>query len=89
MKSTNGDTHLGGDDVDHVLIDWMIDTFKKDNGIDVASQPMVLQRLKDAAEKTKIELSTKQQTEINLPFLTADACGPKHFGSPLSRSSSA
>ena len=86
VKSTNGDTHLGGDDVDHVLIDWMIDTFKKDSGIDVASQPMVLQRLKDAAEKAKIELSTKQQTEINLPFLTADASGPKHFVQTLSRS---
>jgi molecular chaperone DnaK len=86
VKSTNGDTHLGGDDVDHVLIDWMIDTFKKDSGIDVASQPMVLQRLKDAAEKAKIELSTKQQTEINLPFLTADASGPKHFVEALSRS---
>ena len=86
VKSTNGDTHLGGDDVDHVLIDWMIDTFKKDSGIDVANQPMVLQRLKDAAEKAKIELSTKQQTEINLPFLTADASGPKHFVQNLSRS---
>jgi len=86
VKSTNGDTHLGGDDVDHVLIDWMIDTFKKDSGIDVASQPMVLQRLKDAAEKAKIELSTKQQSEINLPFLTADASGPKHFVQTLSRS---
>ena len=86
VKSTNGDTRLGGDDVDHVLIDWMIDTFKKESGIDVASQPMVLQRLKDAAEKAKIELSTKQQTEINLPFLTADASGPKHFVQTLSRS---
>jgi molecular chaperone DnaK len=86
VKSTNGDTRLGGDDVDHVLIDWMIDTFKKDSGIDVASQPMVLQRLKDAAEKAKIELSTKQQTEVNLPFLTADASGPKHFVQTLSRS---
>jgi molecular chaperone DnaK len=86
VKSTNGDTRLGGDDVDHVLIDWMIDTFKKDSGIDVAAQPMVLQRLKDAAEKAKIELSTKQQTEVNLPFLTADASGPKHFVQTLSRS---
>jgi molecular chaperone DnaK len=86
VKSTNGDTRLGGDDVDHVLIDWMIETFKKDSGIDVASQPMVLQRLKDAAEKAKIELSTKQQTEVNLPFLTADASGPKHFVQTLSRS---
>jgi molecular chaperone DnaK len=86
VKSTNGDTRLGGDDVDYVLIDWMIDTFKKDSGIDVASQPMVLQRLKDAAEKAKIELSTKQQTEVNLPFLTVDASGPKHFVQTLSRS---
>jgi len=86
VKSTNGDTHLGGDDVDRVLIDWMIDSFKKDSGIDVAGQPMVLQRLKDAAEKAKIELSTKQQSEINLPFLTADASGPKHFVETLSRS---
>ena len=86
VKSTNGDTRLGGDDVDHVLIDWMIDTFKKDSGIDVSAQPMVLQRLKDAAEKAKIEMSTKQQTEINLPFLTADASGPKHFVETLTRS---
>ena len=86
VKSTNGDTHLGGDDVDHVLIEWMINTFKKDSGIDVAGQPMVLQRLKDAAEKAKIELSTKQQSEVNLPFLTADASGPKHFVETLSRS---
>ena len=86
VKSTNGDTHLGGDDVDRVLIEWMIETFKKDSGIDVAGQPMVLQRLKDAAEKAKIELSTKQQSEINLPFLTADASGPKHFVETLSRS---
>jgi molecular chaperone DnaK len=86
VKSTNGDTRLGGDDVDAVLIDWMIDSFKKDSGIDVSSQPMVLQRLMDAAEKAKIELSTKQQTEVNLPFLTADASGPKHFVQSLSRS---
>lgn len=86
VKSTNGDTRLGGDDVDHVLIDWMIDTFKKESGIDVSAQPMVLQRLKDAAEKAKIEMSTKQQTEINLPFLTADASGPKHFVETLTRS---
>jgi len=86
VKSTNGDTHLGGDDVDRVLIEWMIESFKKDSGIDVAGQPMVLQRLKDAAEKAKIELSTKQQSEINLPFLTADAAGPKHFVETLTRS---
>jgi molecular chaperone DnaK len=86
VKSTNGDTHLGGDDVDRVLIEWMIDSFKKESGIDVLGQPMVLQRLKDAAEKAKIELSTKQQSEINLPFLTADAAGPKHFVETLTRS---
>ena len=85
VKSTNGDTHLGGDDVDHVLIDWMIDTFKKDTGIDVGADKMVLQRLKDAAEKAKIELSTAQSAEVNLPFLTADASGPKHFVQTLTR----
>jgi molecular chaperone DnaK len=86
VRSTNGDTHLGGDDVDHVLIDWMIAEFKKDAGIDVGKDKMVLQRLKDAAEKAKVELSTSQSTEINLPFLTADASGPKHFVQSLSRS---
>jgi molecular chaperone DnaK len=86
VKSTNGDTRLGGDDVDKVLIEWMIDSFKKDTSIDVSTQPMVLQRLKDAAEKTKIELSTSQNSEVNLPFLTADAAGPKHFVQSLSRS---
>lgn len=86
VRSTNGDTHLGGDDVDHVLIDWMIAEFKKEAGIDVGKDKMVLQRLKDAAEKAKVELSTSQSTEINLPFLTADASGPKHFVQSLSRS---
>ena len=85
VKSTNGDTHLGGDDVDHVLIEWLIAEFKKDTGIDVGSQTIVLQRLKDAAEKAKIELSTAPSTEINLPFLTADASGPKHLQVSLSR----
>ncbi len=85
VKSTNGDTHLGGDDVDHVLIDWMVDEFKKEHGIDISKDRMVMQRLKDAAEKAKIELSTAQSTEVNLPFLTADASGPKHFVSTLSR----
>ncbi len=85
VKSTNGDTHLGGDDVDQVLIEWMVATFKKDTGIDISKDKMVLQRLKDAAEKAKIELSTAQNTEVNLPFLTADASGPKHFQSTLSR----
>ena len=86
VKSTNGDTHLGGDDIDQLLIDWLIVEFKKDTGIDVGSDNMVLQRLKEAAEKAKIELSSAQQTEINLPFLTADASGPKHMQISLSRS---
>jgi molecular chaperone DnaK len=86
VKSTNGDTHLGGDDVDHVLIDHLVAVFKKDTGIDVSQQKMVLQRLKEAAEKAKIELSSAQSTEINLPFLTADATGPKHLQITLTRS---
>ncbi|TVQ91929.1 MAG: molecular chaperone DnaK [Deltaproteobacteria bacterium] len=86
VKSTNGDTHLGGDDIDQVLIDWLVAEFKKDTGIDVAAQKMVIQRLKEAAEKAKIELSTAPTTEINLPFLTADASGPKHLLKNLSRS---
>jgi len=86
VKSTNGDTHLGGDDIDQVLITWLIAEFKKDTGIDVGEDKMVLQRLKEAAEKAKIELSSAQQTEINLPFLTADASGPKHMQLSLSRS---
>jgi molecular chaperone DnaK len=86
VKATNGDTHLGGDDVDQVIIDWLIAEFKKDTGMDVAGDKMVLQRLKEAAEKAKIELSNTQQTEINLPFLTADASGPKHMQTSLSRS---
>jgi molecular chaperone DnaK len=85
VKSTNGDTHLGGDDVDQVLIEWMIAEFKKENGIDLSGDKMVLQRLKDAAEKTKIELSTAQNSEVNLPYLTADASGPKHLVTSLSR----
>jgi molecular chaperone DnaK len=86
VKATNGDTHLGGDDVDQVIIDWLITEFKTETGMDVAGDKMVLQRLKEAAEKAKIELSTTQQTEINLPFLTADATGPKHMQTTLSRS---
>ncbi len=74
--STNGDTHLGGDDVDHLIMDWLAGEFKKDTGIDVANDKMVVQRLKDAAEQAKIELSNVQETTINLPFLTADASGP-------------
>jgi molecular chaperone DnaK len=83
--STNGDTHLGGDDIDNKVMDWLIAEFKKDTGIDVHKDKMVLQRLKEAAEKAKIELSSVQETEINLPYLTADATGPKHLLKKLSR----
>jgi molecular chaperone DnaK len=83
--STNGDTHLGGDDVDMAVIDYLVAEFKKDSGVDVAGDKMVLQRLKDAAEKAKIELSAKLETTINLPFLTADASGPKHLNLRLTR----
>ena len=86
VLSTNGDTHLGGDDIDQILIDWMIAEFKKDTGIDISNDNMILQRLKDAAEKSKIELSSSQKTEVNLPFLTADSAGPKHFQKELTRS---
>ena len=86
VQSTNGDTHLGGDDVDNVIIDWLIEEFKKDSGLDVSKDKMVLSRLKEAAEKAKIELSTAQESEVNLPFLTADASGPKHLVIKLSRS---
>ena len=86
VLSTNGDTHLGGDDIDQVVIEWLLKEFKDGSGMDVSGDKMVLQRLKDAAEKAKIELSTAQQTEINLPFLTADATGPKHLQSTLTRS---
>jgi len=84
--STNGDTHLGGDDVDILIMDWLIGEFRKDTGIDVGKDKMVIQRLKDAAEQAKIELSSKQETTINLPFLTADASGPKHLQKTLTRS---
>lgn len=86
VKSTNGDTHLGGDNIDHRLIDWIVEEFKKDQGIDLSGDKMALQRLKEAAEKAKIELSTTMETEINLPFITADASGPKHLVMKLSRS---
>ena len=86
VKSTNGDTHLGGDDFDQLIINWLIDEFKKDQGIDLKQDKMALQRLKEAAEKAKVELSTTQETEINLPFVTADAAGPKHLAIKLSRS---
>ncbi len=85
VLSTNGDTHLGGDDVDRVLIDWIVDEFKKDSGIDVSKDSMVMQRLREAAEKAKIELSSTQQTDVNLPFITADASGPKHLQLTLGR----
>jgi len=85
VVSTNGDTHLGGDDIDNRLMDWLVAEFKKDTGIDVSKDKMVLQRLKEASEKAKIELSSVQETEINLPYLTADATGPKHLLKKLSR----
>jgi len=85
VVSTNGDTHLGGDDVDEKVIQYLISEFKKDTGIDVSQDKMVLQRLKDAAEKAKIELSNKLETTVNLPFLTADASGPKHLNIRLTR----
>jgi len=85
VKSTNGDTHLGGDNFDHRIIDWLVASFKKDTGIDLAQDRMALQRLRDAAEKAKIELSGTQSTDINLPFITADASGPKHLQYNLTR----
>jgi len=85
VKSTNGDTHLGGDDFDHVIIDWLADEFKKDEGLDLRKDPMALQRLKEAAEKAKIELSSAQQTEINLPYIMPVDGMPKHLVRALSR----
>ncbi len=85
VKATNGDTHLGGDDFDQRIIDWIADEFKRDNGIDLRKDRMALQRLKEAAEKAKCELSTTVQTELNLPFITADATGPKHLVLTLTR----
>jgi molecular chaperone DnaK len=85
VKSTNGDTHLGGDNIDQKLIDWIIEEFRKDQGIDLSKDKMALQRLKEAAEKAKIELSSTMSTDINLPFITADASGPKHLNMQLSR----
>jgi len=85
VKSTNGDTHLGGDDFDQKIMDWLCDEFKREQGIDLRQDKMALQRLKEAAEKAKCELSTVQQTEVNLPFITADASGPKHLGITLTR----
>jgi len=85
VKSTNGDTHLGGDNIDQRLMDWIIGEFKKDQGIDLSKDKMALQRLREAAEKAKMELSTVMETEINLPFVTADASGPKHLSMKLTR----
>jgi molecular chaperone DnaK len=85
VKATNGDTHLGGDDIDQIVMDWVCDEFKKEQGIDLRQDKMALQRLKDAAEKAKKELSTVAQTEISLPFITADASGPKHLSMTLTR----
>ena len=86
VLSTNGDTLLGGEDFDQVLVDWIIAEFKKESGIDISSDNMALQRLKEAAEKAKVELSSGAQTDINLPYLTADTTGPKHFTSKITRS---
>jgi molecular chaperone DnaK len=85
VKATNGDTHLGGDDWDNRIMDWILDEFKKDNGMDLRKQPDALQRIKEEAEKAKIALSSAQQYDINLPFITADASGPKHIQKTLSR----
>jgi molecular chaperone DnaK len=85
VKATNGDTHLGGDDFDQKIVDWLIDEFRKSDGIDLGKDRMALQRLKEAAEKAKIELSSVMETEINLPFITADASGPKHLAMKLTR----
>src|SRR5206468_3366252 len=84
VLATNGDTHLGGDNIDLRIMDWLISEFKKDNGIDISKDKMVIQRLKEAAEKAKIELSSMMEVDINLPFLTADATGPKHLNVKLS-----
>lgn len=85
VKSTNGDTHLGGDDFDQKIIDWLIETFKKEQGIDLKEDPAALQRLKEAAEKAKITLSSSEKTEINLPYITADSKGPKHMRIEITR----
>jgi len=86
VKSTGGDTHLGGDDLDQIVMDWVCDEFKNKEGVDLRKDPLALQRVKEAAEKAKIELSSSQETEINLPFVTADASGPKHLVMKLTRS---
>src|ERR1044072_2851368 len=86
VKATNGDTHLGGDNIDHRIIDWLIQEFKRDQGIDLSKDKMALQRLKEAAEKAKIDLSSTMKSEITLPFITADQSGPKHLVMKLTRS---
>src|SRR5258708_6221172 len=86
VRATNGDTHLGGDDWDNRLMDWIIDEFKKESGIDLSKQPDAVQRIKEEAEKAKIALSSTQEYEINLPFITADQTGPKHIQKKLTRS---
>lgn len=86
VLSTNGDTHLGGDNFDEKIIDWIVDEFKKESGIDTSKDPMAYQRIREAAEKAKIELSNSSETEVNLPYLSADSTGPKHFVTKLSRS---
>ncbi len=86
VKSTNGDTHLGGDDIDQLIIEWMEEEFKKDQGVDLSKDKMAVQRLKEAAEKAKMELSSTMETDVNLPFITADSSGPKHLNLRLSRS---
>ena len=85
VKSTNGDTHLGGDDWDETIVNWVADEFKREQGIDLRKDRQALQRLREAAEKAKIELSTVMETEINLPYITADANGPKHLQVKLTR----
>ena len=85
VKSTNGDTHLGGDNFDEKIIDWLIDEFKNEQGMDLSTDPSALQRLREAAEKAKVELSNSTTTEINLPYITADQSGPKHLVRTLSR----
>jgi molecular chaperone DnaK len=85
VLATNGDTHLGGEDFDDCIIQYLVDEFKKDSGVDLRKDPLALQRLKEAAEKAKIELSSREQTDINLPYITADASGPKHMNVRLSR----
>ena len=85
VKSTNGDTFLGGEDFDNAIVDYLVDEFKKDNGIDLKTDKLALQRLKEAAEKAKIELSSAEQTDVNLPFITADKTGPKHINLKMTR----